>query len=220
MSVDDRPADPPGHIERSACDRSTTELLQTVLSAGVADSEHVATITRLVDGGEFAEATDKPDALWSLVACAPRIVEVLIAMLEIARRASLGRVRPEIRGAADVASIAQRELGGRTRECVMAVVCDAANHVIRTMIVAQGSADTAPMPVREILNAVLRCDGRAFAVAHNHPKGIVEATDADVAATDRIAAGARAVGLRFLGHVVVGQDASYVDVPNSRLRAA
>jgi DNA repair protein RadC len=74
------------------------------------------------------------------------------------------------------------------------------------MIVSQGSADTVPVPVREILNAVLRCDGRAFAIAHNHPAGVVGSSDVDVSATERLAVAARTVGLRFLGHVVVAGD--------------
>ena len=66
--------------------------------------------------------------------------------------------------------------------------------------------DRALVPVREILNAVLRHDGRAFAVAHNHPSGDPSPTEADMTATALVLAGARAVGLRFLGHVVVAQD--------------
>jgi len=195
-----------GEVERSACDRETSELLQIVLRRDVANLDHIDTITRLIDSGQIAAATERPDALADLVDLPPNIIRALVATLEIARRASLGQVRPVICGPADVAAIARRELGGRTRECVLAVICDASNQVIRTMIVAQGSADTVPMPVREVLNAVLRCDGRAFAIAHNHPAGVVGSSDADVSATERLAVAARTVGLRFLGHVVVAGD--------------
>ncbi|MCG3243507.1 JAB domain-containing protein [Mycobacterium avium] len=62
------------------------------------------------------------------------------------------------------------------------------------------------VPVREILNAVLRHDGRAFAIAHNHPSGAAEASDADRQVTASVRAAATTVGLRFLGHVVVAND--------------
>jgi len=62
------------------------------------------------------------------------------------------------------------------------------------------------VPVREILNAVLRHDGRAFALAHNHPSGDPEPSDADRQATDDVKAAATVAGLRFLGHVVVAAD--------------
>lgn len=83
------------------------------------------------------------------------------------------------------------------------IVCDAANRPLRTVVVSDGAIDRSLMPVREILNAVLRWDGRAFAVAHNHPCGSLEPSDADVAATQHVAGAAGVVGLRFLGHIVV-----------------
>jgi DNA repair protein RadC len=77
------------------------------------------------------------------------------------------------------------------------------NCPLRAAVISVGAIGTATMPVREILHFVLRWDASAFAVAHNHPRGACEPSDADVAATERLAVAARAVGLRFLGHVVV-----------------
>jgi DNA repair protein RadC len=109
-----------------------------------------------------------------------------------------------VRGPADVAVIAHRALGTRRRERVIVIVCDSANRHLRTVVVSDGAIDRSMMPAREILNAVLRWYGSAFAIAHNHPRLGPEPSDADVAATRRIADAARVVGLRFLGHVVVG----------------
>jgi len=72
--------------------------------------------------------------------------------------------------------------------------------------VSAGSVDKSLMPVREILNAVLRHDGRAFALAHNHPSGNAEPSDADRRATEEVRRAAGVAGLRFLGHVVVTEE--------------
>ena len=85
------------------------------------------------------------------------------------------------------------------------LVCDTANQLRRVVRVSEGSIDRAFLPVREILNAVLRHDGRAFAVAHNHPSGDPTPGPDDIRSTDRLRAAARMVGLRFLDHVVVGE---------------
>ena len=106
--------------------------------------------------------------------------------------------RPE-----DIGAIAVRELGAARRERVLVITCDAGNRLRQSTIVSEGSVDRSLMPVREILNAVLRHDGRAFALAHNHPGGTTEASNADRRATDDVKAAARVVGLRFLGHLVV-----------------
>jgi DNA repair protein RadC len=74
-------------------------------------------------------------------------------------------------------------------------------------VVSEGSVDRSLVPVREILNAVLRHDGRALALAHNHPNGDPTPSDADCRATEHVKAAAGIAGLRFLGHVIVaGQD--------------
>jgi DNA repair protein RadC len=119
--------------------------------------------------------------------------------------------RPVLRTPKDAAAIAIREIGAARRERVLVIVRDAGNRLRRTAVVSEGSVDQSLVPVREILNAVLRHDGRAFALAHNLPGGTAEASDADQHATTDLKAAARVVGLRFLGHVVVaGEKWSYV----------
>jgi DNA repair protein RadC len=93
---------------------------------------------------------------------------------------------------------------GRARaEQVAVIVADGGSRMTDVEVVATGSAKSCPMPVREVLAAVLRHDGVAFGVAHNHPGGDATPTQADVHATDALRAAADATGLRFLDHVVV-----------------
>lgn len=128
----------------------------------------------------------------------------LVAALTLGRRlASAIDDRPVLRTPGDAAAIAVRELCGARRERVLVIVCDAGNRLRQTTFVSEGSVDRSLMPVREILNAVLRHDGRAFAIAHNHPGGTTDASDADQRATNDLKAAARVVGLRFLGHIVM-----------------
>ncbi|MGX1763406.1 JAB domain-containing protein, partial [Streptomyces lydicus] len=54
---------------------------------------------------------------------------------------------------------------------------------------------------------VLRHDGRAFAVVHNHPSGDAAPSVDDRRATTLLAEAARTVGLRFLDHVVIAGEA-------------
>jgi DNA repair protein RadC len=58
--------------------------------------------------------------------------------------------------------------------------------------------------VREIVATVLRHDGVALAVAHNHPGGDPTPSSAGVRATEVLSQAAAVVGLRFLDHVVLG----------------
>lgn len=127
----------------------------------------------------------------------------VVASLQLGRRAHSGPVPTSLRSAADVAAAALRELRDLRRERVLVLVCDSANRLRHTVAVSEGSIDRSLVPVREILNAVLRHDGRAFALAHNHPAGDPEPSDADRRATGDVREAAKVAGLRFLGHVVV-----------------
>jgi len=113
---------------------------------------------------------------------------------------------PVLRSSADIARVAAEHLGGLRRERVLVLVCDGANRLLQVVAVSQGSMDRSLVPVREILNAVLRHDGRAFALAHNHPSGDITPSEADRRATTDVTAGAKAVGLRFLDHIVAADD--------------
>lgn len=92
------------------------------------------------------------------------------------------------------------------RERTIVAVLDAGHRVSSIVTLTEGSIDRALLPVREVLNAVLRHDGRAFAVAHNHPSGDPEPSEADIEATRALAAAARVVGLRFVDHVIVAEN--------------
>ncbi len=134
----------------------------------------------------------------------PAKAATLVAALALGGRVEANRdERPVVRRPDDVARIATRELHGVRRERVLVLICDASNRLRRIATVSEGSVDRSLVPVREILNAVLRNDGRAFALCHNHPDGTPEPSDADRAATDQVKAAAKVAGLRFLGHVLV-----------------
>jgi len=188
---------------RCVRDSWTSDLLGILFDTADLDTLAVDALARAIDSGDLRDAAAMPDESPMDIGLPTAAVAALAAAFELTRRATLPHAPGVIRGPADVAAIAHRELGGLRRECVLVVACDPSNRFLRSTVVSQGAVDGAPMTVREILNAVLRCDGRAFALAHNHPRGNPEPSDPDVAATERIADAARIVGLRFLGHVVV-----------------
>lgn len=128
----------------------------------------------------------------------------LVAAFELGRRVNAAsNVAAVLRGPADVAAAASGLLAGATRERVVVVVANTALRVLAVERVSEGGIDSALFPVREILVAVLRNDGRAFAIAHNHPSGDPSPSAEDRATTVCVRRAAEAVGLRFLDHVIV-----------------
>lgn len=188
---------------------SERELLALVLRNGAQGVSALDLASELLAeyGGLAALAVARPEELAARRGVGPAKAASLAAAFQLSRCAA-GRTDEAVvlRHGEDVAKVASGALAGARRERVLVLVCDAANRLRRTVTVSDGSIDRSLLPVREILNAVLRHDGRAFALAHNHPSGDPEPSEADRLATEKVSAGATTAGLRFLGHVVVAGD--------------
>jgi DNA repair protein RadC len=183
------------------------ELVAIILRSGTRGTSAIDLAGRLL--AEYSSlrtlATALPEELAARTGIGIAKATSLVAAFELGRRADADQERPVLRNPEDVAEIAQRELGGLRRERVLVMVCDAANRLRRMVTVSEGSVDKSLVPTREILNAVLRHDGRAFALAHNHPSGDPSPSTADQRATAEVRSAASVVGVRFLGHIVVAE---------------
>jgi DNA repair protein RadC len=204
VPVASNPSVPQLPRDRCIGDLTTAELIEVVLGRSTTSSGEALAVAALIDTNAGAISRARPEELAADAGVSYETAHAIVAAFEVSRRAVAAPVPQALQGPRDVAAIAQRELAGLRRERLVVIVCDAANRPIRTVAVADGAIDRCPVPVREILNAVLRFDGRAFALAHNHPGRTAEASAADLDVTGRVADAARVVGLRFLGHVVVG----------------
>lgn len=197
-------------LARGADALTERELLALVLRNGTTGLSALDLAAELLAeyGTLHALAAASPEELAMRPGVGPAKAAALVAAFRLGRRADAGGADPvALRRPDDVARVAGRELDGARRERVLVLVCDAGNRLRRTVLVSEGSVDRSLVPVREILNAVLRLDGRAFALAHNHPDGDPEPSDADRRATEDVKAAARLSGLRFLGHVIVAGQA-------------
>jgi DNA repair protein RadC len=185
---------------------SDRELLALVLRNGRRGESALEVAGALLSefGSLESLASALPEELSRRAGVGPAKAAALVAAFRLGKVARNSWSAAVLRSAADVAEVALREIGDARRERVIVLVCDSANRLRRVIRVSEGTIDRSLLPVREVLNAVLRHDGRAFAIAHNHPSGDVTPSDADRRAFTELCGAARAVGLRFLDHVIVG----------------
>lgn len=185
---------------------SDRELLALVLRNGREGASALDLATELLAefGSLQAIAVARPEELTRRPGVGEAKAAALIAAFRLGRRAEqVDGSGQKLRGPEDVARIAGQELQALRRERVIVLVCDGANRLKKVVRVSEGSIDRAMLPVREILNVVLVSDGRAFAVAHNHPSGHLKASLRDAQATSELSNAATTTGVRFLGHVIV-----------------
>lgn len=194
-------------LARGSAALSEQELLALLIGSGTrgVSATDLAVSLLAEYGGLCGLAAARPEELATRTGVGLAKASSLVAAFELGRRTHHPDEAPVIRSAEDVALIARRELDGQRRERVLVLVCDSGNRLRQTVIVSEGSIDRSLVPVREILNAVLRHDGRAFAIAHNHPGGDPEPSASDARATSEVRQAASIVGVRFLGHLVFGR---------------
>jgi DNA repair protein RadC len=182
------------------------ELLSMVLGTGgrPGTGAHDLAEQLLVTFGSILQlARAHPSDLASVAGVGVAKASALVAAFELARRAEAGEATRRIESTPDIVDVVAPLLRGRSRERLVVVVCDGAHRVLHCEVVSEGSAERSLVPVREVIVSVLRRDGAAFALAHNHPGGDPTPSAADLTATDRVEMAATAVGLRFLDHVVL-----------------
>lgn len=127
----------------------------------------------------------------------------LVAAFEVARRAAAEPTPKRIGGSADIAAVVAPLLKGHSRERLLVVSCSSGLRVLGIDMISEGAVDETLFPVREIMVAVLRRDGRRFALAHNHPSGDPTPSRHDIQATRLVEKAATVAGLAFLDHVIV-----------------
>lgn len=102
----------------------------------------------------------------------------------------------------------RRFLTSRLRACQQEVfLClflDSRHAVIVCEELFYGTIDGASVYPREVVKRALKHNAAALILAHNHPSGVAEPSQADVRITERLKAALALVDIRVLDHMVVG----------------
>ncbi|WP_367987863.1 DNA repair protein RadC [Vibrio sp. NTOU-M3] len=95
-------------------------------------------------------------------------------------------------------------LRDRQREAFYVLFLDNQHRVIKDEVMFEGTIDAASVYPREVVKRALHLNAAALILAHNHPSGIAEPSQADRRITLRISDALALVDIRLLDHFVVG----------------
>lgn len=97
-----------------------------------------------------------------------------------------------------------RVLRDRHREAFYVLFLDNQHRVIHGEIMFEGTIDAASVYPREIVKQAIHYNAAALILAHNHPSGIAEPSNADERITKRLVNALALVDIRILDHFVIG----------------
>ena len=102
-------------------------------------------------------------------------------------------------------------LAARLRDLEHEVFCclflDKRHRLIQFEELFRGTLDGASVHPREILKLALQRNSAAVIIAHNHPSGVAEPSQADEFITQRVKEALALVDIRLLDHIIVGDGA-------------
>jgi DNA repair protein RadC len=82
---------------------------------------------------------------------------------------------------------------------------DNRNRVIAYRELSRGTIDGASVYPREVVKQALADNAACVILAHNHPSGVSEPSQADIQITKRLIEALALVDIRVLDHVIVGE---------------
>jgi DNA repair protein RadC len=195
-------------ILRGAAALSDAELLAIFLRTGVAGSSAVDLGRQLLD--EFGSLRAILDADAERF-CRGRGLgmakfALLQAALEITRRHFAEQL--ERLDCLTSPALTRQYLSSRLRdhhhEVFACLMLDNRNRVIALREMFRGTIDGASVYPREVVKQALADNAAAVILAHNHPSGVSEPSQADIRITERLRKALALVDIRVLDHVIIG----------------
>ncbi len=107
---------------------------------------------------------------------------------------------------ADTMAYLHRQLRDRQHEVFARVMLDNRNRVIAFREMFRGTIDGASVYPREVVKQALADNAAGVILAHNHPSGIAEPSQADIQITERLKKALALVDIRVLDHVIIGDE--------------
>lgn len=105
---------------------------------------------------------------------------------------------------AAVKNLLALKLAGEQAEKFSILLLDNQHRVLAFETLFHGTIDSASVYPREVVKMVLQHNAAAVILAHNHPSGVAEPSQADIQLTRRLKEALALIEVRVLDHIVVG----------------
>lgn len=199
---------------------SDAELLAVLLGRGAPGMSAVdlgrALLSRF--GGMRGLLNAAPLQLESVKGIGPGRAALLVAVRECCNRYMQEKLAPgrAIGSPADSRQFLLARLRDRPHEVFCCLFLDNRHRVLAFDELFRGTIDNTAVYPREVVKQALGRNAAAVILAHNHPSGVAEPSDADRLITRRIRDALDLVDIRLLDHFVVG-DGSCVSLASRGL---
>jgi len=192
----------------TAAGLSEAELLSILFQRGPRPGTAIALSRRLLAhfGSLRRVLNATPPELAAIRGVGDVRLATLKAMRELARRyfeetLPMGEA---IRSPSDTETFLLAKLRDRPHEVFCCLYLDNRHRVLRFEELFRGTIDGTSVYPREVVKQALSVNAAAIILAHNHPSGVAEPSQADERITKRVKMALELVDIRLLDHLVIG----------------
>ncbi len=187
---------------------SDAALIARLIHAGSHSSTAEALAAQLLARlGSLRRVLDADEAeLAAIRGIGPARIAILKSVPEIARRyyeqsLPIGEV---IKSPADTEAFLTARLQPLGHELFCCLYLDNRHRVLKFDELFRGTIDGTSVYPREVVKESLNINAAAVILAHNHPSGVAEPSQADERITQRLKSALALVDIRLLDHLIVG----------------
>lgn len=195
-------------LARGAGVLSDAELLAIFLRSGIAGRSAVDLARTLLSEADGLRALllQEQTEFCRLPGLGPAKFAELQAALELGRRFLAAQLpnREALTDPEQAKRFIHAQLKGREQEVFAALFLDSGHRIVTFEELFQGSIEGAVVYPRELVKRALAHNAAAVILAHNHPSGRAEPSDADRRITQELIAALDLIAVRVLDHLVVG----------------
>ena len=136
------------------------------------------------------------------------IALAVTATLEIARRRTTQKVK-SLTTPNDIFQLIRHYAYDNYQEKLVVIAFNGAQEVIFNKVVTQGLLDRTVVHPREVFAEAIKRRACAIIIAHNHPSGCLEPSEADRDITQRLVLAGNILGVKLLDHLIFTEEGFY-----------
>ena len=180
------------------------ELLAILLGSGVQGKDVIKLSQEIIKLFEDDFENLNLEKLLSIHGLGLAKASQILSSIELSRR-YLIKQNKKITSAKDVYE-ELKEYHNKKQEYFLALYLDGANHLIQTKIITIGILNQSLVHPREVFSYAIEKRCASIIVAHNHPSGILEASNEDINVTKRLKESGKILGIELLDHLIITND--------------
>ena len=132
----------------------------------------------------------------------------LVATLELSRRRTTHKGK-SLTTPNDIFQTIRHYAFDNYQEKLVVIAFNGAQEVIFNKVVTQGLLDRTVVHPREVFAEAIKRRASAIIIAHNHPSGCLEPSEADKEITQRLSLAGNILGVRLLDHLIFTEEGFY-----------